>query len=512
MTTERTKQARNASFTAAIAIAAMILLAGPSGQAANNPEDQVQRTFEKTLPLAANQGLSLDNRFGNVHVIAGNGRDVKIVATIRVQGKSREDAQKFLDEIQIDVQQTSDGVDVKTVYPDDHAKYVLRIQWKRTSYSVNYDVTLPVDAPLWLRNDCGNVDTSGVHGWTRVENGHGAVGVNAAGQTKITNAFGGIELSNANGNSAIVNNTGNITLSNVKGTIDVKNRFGNITGTQLSGNATISGGNGNIEISSVTGNAVVTNSFGTVTAHTIGGSLTVHDTNAKIEASDVTGNAELATSFGEVIAERIGGSLQVQDNNGQVQVREIHGITNIKSSFGKVDAANLYKAATLVTGNGNIEANGVDGDLFAKTSFGSVDAKNIKGNLTAQDTNGAVTASAVSGDAGVDTSFGSVNLDGVGGKIRVNNQNGAIEVTAASSGACKDIVLKTSFSHVIVRIPATSGYKVSAHTSFGRISSELPITATGTMGSDALEGTIGNGACALGLSNSNGSIEIAKSL
>jgi len=102
--------------------------------------------------------------------------------------------------------------------------------------------------------------------------------------------------------------------------------------------------------------------------------------------------------------------------------------------------------------------------------------------------------------------------DVVGGKVRVDNQNGAIEVTAASSGACKDIVLKTSFSHVIVRIPATGGYKVSAHTSFGRISSELPITATGTMGSDALEGTIGNGACALGLSNSNGSIEIAKSL
>jgi len=81
---------------------------------------------------------------------------------------------------------------VKTVYPDDHAKYVLRIQWKKTSYSVDYDVALPVDAPLWLRNDFGNIETAGVRGWARVENGHGTITVRDAGQTKITNSFGGI--------------------------------------------------------------------------------------------------------------------------------------------------------------------------------------------------------------------------------------------------------------------------------------------------------------------------------
>src|SRR5262249_16708098 len=135
---------------------------------------------------------------------------------------------------------------------------------------------------------------------------------------------------------------------------------------------------------------------------------------------------------------------------------------------------------------------------------------NIKGNLTAQDTNGAVTASGVSGDAGVDTSFGGVTLNGIGGKVRVNNQNGAIDVTT-SSESCRDISLKTSFSHIIVRVPSNGGYKVSAITSFGKISSELAVTSMGTMGSDMLNGTIGNGACTLTLANSNGSIEIAKS-
>lgn len=508
----RRKAGRIWGARAGIALTAMglSLLGSTAAQAESNPEDQVERKFEKALPLTGSQGLSLDNRFGNVHVSGGGGHDVKIVATIRVQGKSKEDAQEFADKIQIDVQQTSDGVHVKTVYPDDHAKYVLRIQWKKTSYSVDYDVTLPVDAPLWLRNDFGNADAAGVHGWARIENGHGSIEVRDAGQTKITNAFGKISLSNASGNTIIVNNNGEVEVSNVRGATDVKNRFGNITATQLTGETTISGGNGNIEVSNVTGNASITNAFGRVMAKAINGNLQVRDSNAQIEASDVTGNADLATSFGRVDAERIGGTLQVQDNNGQVTAREIRARATIQTSFGRIEAYQLHNSANLVTGNGNIDADGIEGDLYAKTSFGSLDLKNIKGNVTAQDSNGAVTASAISGDAQVNTSFGGVVLNGVGGRVRVDNQNGAIEVTAESTNACQDISLKTSFSHVIVRVPSNAGYRVNARTSFGKISSELPVTSTGTLGSDVLNGTIGNGACTLELANTNGSIEIAK--
>ncbi len=509
MTGETENQIRGARVWRCLALAGLLLGAATGARAASSPEDQVQRTFEKTVALSGGQGLSLDNRFGNVRVNGGGGHEVRITATIRVQGKSKEDAQEFSDKIQIDVQQANDGVHVRTIYPDDHSKYVLRIQWKKTSYSVDYDVTLPADAPLWLHNDFGNVETSGVRGWARIENGHGAIDVKDAGQTKITNAFGRIALSNANGTCTVVNNNGSVELTNIKGTTDVRNRFGNITATKLGGAATISGGNGNVEVTDVTGGATVTNSFGNVTVRTVNGNLSVRNSNAKVEAYDITGNAELATTFGELNVERVAGTLNVEDNNGQVIAREIHGASTIRTSFGRISAANLYKAANLVTGNGNIEADGVEGDLFAKTSFGAIDVKNIKGNLTAQDTNGAVTAAGVSGDATVGTSFSGVSLSGIGGRVRVDNQNGAIEVATASAG-CKDVSLKTSFSHIIVRVPANGGYRVTARTSFGKISSELPITSMGTLGADILNGTIGNGACTLDLANSNGSIEIAK--
>jgi len=76
--------------------------------------------------------------------------------------------------------------------------------------------------------------------------------------------------------------------------------------------------------------------------------------------------------------------------------------------------------------------------------------------------------------------------------------------------ACRDISLKTSFSSIRVRIPDGFGYNLTAHTSFGRITSEVPVTSTGTVGGDSLNGTIGNGGCKLQLTDTNGSIEIAK--
>jgi DUF4097 and DUF4098 domain-containing protein YvlB len=192
-----------------------------------------------------------------------------------------------------------------------------------------------------------------------------------------------------------------------------------------------------------------------------------------------------------------------------VHVTEAQGFVSVNSSFGTVKGSQLYKGANVVTGNGGIELTNVQGEIYAKTSFGSIYAENVKGKFTAQDSNGSVTAKAIEGDASVTTSFSGVSLEGVGGKITVENQNGAVDVTASGS-SCKDVSLRTSFSHIGVRLPANAGYRIKARTSFGRINSQMPITASGAMGGDSLEGTIGNGGCLLELTNSNGNIDISK--
>ena len=128
-----------------------------------------------------------------------------------------------------------------------------------------------------------------------------------------------------------------------------------------------------------------------------------------------------------------------------------------------------------------------------------------------ENSNGAVNASDVKGPVTVKTSFAAVVLSRVEGpSIDVRNQNGAVEVESAGGAACTRVTLVTSFAPIRVRLAESGGYDVTARTSFGSIRSDLPITATGSLGTDSLSGRIGAGGCALSLTDSNGNIEILK--
>jgi DUF4097 and DUF4098 domain-containing protein YvlB len=378
---------------------ALALLAIPA-LAANPAQDTATRNFQKTLTLGANQTLAMENKFGEVHIHGENSREVKISATIRVQATTQTEAEHNADQIKIEVSQDAEGIKVRTAYPDQHSWYI-RVG-KGPSYSVDYDIAVPSDAKLWLRNNFGNVEVRSVRGWADVENGHGKLELRDSGAAKLTNSFGQVDVNGADGNLTVVNNNGAVTVSTVKGTVDVKDRFAAITVSNVQGAVSVSGGNGAVEISDA-GAATVSNSFGSVNA------------------------------------------------------RNIHG------------------------------------DLKVSNHNGSIDANTVSGNTTAN------------------TSFGPVTLGDMGGSIAVDNQNGSVVLSAArQSSTCKNITVKTSFSPIQVRLPESAGYNLSARTSFGRINSELPITTSGPLGGDSMNGKIGNGGCTLSLTNSNGNIDILK--
>lgn len=531
--------------TVAGLLSAALLFTAEPVPAANAGQEQVSRDFHQTLSLGAGQSVRVEHKFGSVSLHGEPGRDVKISATIRAQASSHEEAESFVQKIKIEVLQTGEGVRIKTIYPDEEKSWFHSS--KHSSWSVSYDIGMPSDAPITVRNSFGSVEIAGVHGAADIENGYGTLTVRDAGTGRWNNAFGSIELTGAAGNVSVSDNNGSVQVSDVKGTLEVRNRFGSITTRNIQGAATITGGNGtvtltdaasanittsfgsvdarnirgdlsvrdnngNVEISSIGGAADVTSSFGNVTFTDVHGRVSCTTNNGRVKGSSVTGSSvTIRDSFGNIELDAISGALDAETSNGKVLVRDARGSVTLKSSFGAIEATNIPKGIRAITGNGSVTLTDIGGDTFAKTSFGSVLTERISGNLTVENSNGSVTARNVRGDASVKTSFAGVTLESIGGRITVDNQNGAISVTAMRpAGGCRDISLKTSFSSIRVRVPEGLGYNLTARTSFGRISSELPVTSTGSIGGDSLNGTIGPGGCQLQLTDSNGSIEIAK--
>ena len=524
--------------------ATLLAVTASPARAANPGQEQVTRDFQKTLSLGARQSFRIENKFGEIRIHGESSRELKISATIRAQADSREQAQTFADKVQIDVQQTAQGVEVRTHYPEENRNWFGR---KNVSYSVDYEIAMPSDAPLFVKNSFGSVNATGVRGKSEFDNSHGSLNVRDTGAARLSNSFGSIELSGAAGEASVTDNNGSVQVSQVKGTLELRNRFGSITVREIGGAANITGGNGAVNVTDAA-SANITTSFGSVEARNIRGDLIVHDNNGNVDVSAIGGTADITDSFGNVTfsdvkgrvncttsngrvygsslsgsavtirdsfgnleLSNIAGSLNAETSNGKITLRSARSTVELRSSFGAIEASDISKGIRAITGNGSITLTDIGGDTFAKTSFGSVSADRINGNLIVENTNGSVTARNVKGNVEVTTSFAGVMLESVGGKITVSNQNGGISVTAARpASGCRDIALKTSFSSIRVRIPDGLGYNVTARTSFGRISTDLPITATGGIGPESLNGTIGSGGCQLQLTNANGSIEINK--
>ncbi len=203
------------------------------------------------------------------------------------------------------------------------------------------------------------------------------------------------------------------------------------------------------------------------------------------------------------------GNVIAHANNSQLSADQVGGSLNAVNSFGAVNLTGIQRDVHVESGNGAVTLEKIGGPAYVKTSFGMVQAEGVNGPLSVENSNGSVKAAGIKG-ATVTTSFGSVSLDDVAGPIQVNNQNGAVEVSSSLRGSCAPIAIHTSFSAVRVHLPADASYRVNAKTSFGRVSSEFPMTVSGSMSSDGISGNIGAGRCEMRISDNNGAIEILK--
>jgi hypothetical protein len=174
-----------ATTLAGLFFASLLFVANPA-RAADPAQDQVTKDFQKTLTLGAGQSVRIEHKFGEVRVHGEAGRDVKISATIRAQASSREEAESFAQKIRIDVQSSGEGVRIKTIYPDEERSWFHTS--KHSSWSVSYDIGMPSDAALTVRNSFGTVDASGIHGAADIENSHGTLTVRDAGSGASSSA------------------------------------------------------------------------------------------------------------------------------------------------------------------------------------------------------------------------------------------------------------------------------------------------------------------------------------
>ena len=252
---------------------------------------------------------------------------------------------------------------------------------------MDYDIAVPNDAKLWLRNNFGNVEIRNVHGWADVENGHGKLELRDGGAAKLTNSFGQVDVNGADGNLTVVNNNGAVTVSTVKGTLDVKDRFAAITVSKVQGAVIVSGGNGAVEISdagSFHGEQFlwqrerpqhpwrfdreqhqwrhrrgygerlrnVERKFRDDYICQRDRAREMHLVQRKSEGRAGRRRRLREDDVRRGALEQVGGSIEVEDSNGEINVKEVKGHAKLNTSFGAIEATGVRKGVRAITGNG----------------------------------------------------------------------------------------------------------------------------------------------------------------
>jgi Putative adhesin len=158
---------------------------------------EIRERFEKTYPLKSGGEFRLKNTNGSAHITSWDRNEVKIEAEKIVRARRREDAERIMREINIDIRQSEGLVDVDTRLPKHHGGF---LDWifsgGGTSIEVTYWISVPVQVNLVAKSVNGEVRAQGISGRAKLETTNGGIEViNASGSVSAETTNGAIEVS-----------------------------------------------------------------------------------------------------------------------------------------------------------------------------------------------------------------------------------------------------------------------------------------------------------------------------
>jgi hypothetical protein len=120
------------------------------------------------------------------------------------------------------------------------------------SFSVDYDVVVPDEAPLYVSNHFGSIAATGIRAAGEFVNRQGSLTLrDSGGRQRLENSFGSITVDHANGSVEATNTNGSISASRIEGKIAATNRFGSVTIDGSKGDVAATNSNGSVDVRDV---------------------------------------------------------------------------------------------------------------------------------------------------------------------------------------------------------------------------------------------------------------------
>ncbi|HSB75693.1 MAG TPA: DUF4097 family beta strand repeat-containing protein, partial [Terriglobales bacterium] len=217
----------------------------------------------------------------------------------------------------------------------------------------------------------------------------------------------------------------------------------------------------------------------------------VSNSHGDVSLGEITGDASVVLRKGSLTAAHLKGDLSVDGRLDDTNISDISGrVLMTGDYFGDMSLASIKKGVRFKSSRTDLEFSRLDGDLSMES--GDLQAKSLVGPLR------------------LITKSKDIHLDNVSGDIKVEDRNGSVEVHAGKTPV-GSIEIDNSKGDIQVVLPSDAGFHLNAVARDGDINTDFSQIQVNSAGSQrTANGTVGNGASRLEISNQYGSIEIRK--
>jgi len=220
---------------------------GASYSNESNDDNQLIKNYSKTYSVDANDGLSIDNRYGSVNVNTWAKNEIKVDVQIKVSSSSDSETQKILDNVTISDDKSSNTLSFKTNIGQPNNSW---ISWMSGGHSgrrieINYTVYMPAKNDLTIDNRYGSISLPDLQGKVTINCAYGSFSAKTlSNESTIRVKYGSASIEGL-GSSTLEVGYGSLELGSVdKLTADVSYSGANIGKLKTSGTISMRYGGG----------------------------------------------------------------------------------------------------------------------------------------------------------------------------------------------------------------------------------------------------------------------------
>jgi hypothetical protein len=334
-------------------------------------KQEFTKNFDKTFTVDKNEVVILANKYGKIEVKTGGTNQVVVNVRVRVNASSQEDAQTLFNRINIAFSNGPDYVKTETIIEAQNGKSWSWSGWGKSSsqdFTIDYDVTMPVNSRLDLSNKYGNSHIAALNASVNVEQKYGDFKLDGATAAVIELAYGGGQLGTISALNATVS-YGKLTSPNISAA-KIKSKYSQLKLGKMQ-MAEIQTAYDDYKIDEVE-TLKVDGKYGDLSVGTVK-DVTFTGSYTDINIGKIDGNGDFQTNYGDVSidAVKLGfGAINIKANYTDFNIRidpSVNYLLDAAGSYGDIKHPVSIKTSMDSKTNSRYEIVGTVGTAGSKS-------------------------------------------------------------------------------------------------------------------------------------------------